>query len=194
MVGGDLSLSQLPMVCSIGSWADAGDYRWMALMLGLAASFHVLVGGWAFLAVVGWLVLRRKTHLSILGIWGRFFNLHSSECVYCLGWCWSSYSLPPHRFCTAFLCVCLSAMPHLNPLSWPSNWWIERVYLLVLVLSVGMLWRQHQSEKFSEQYAARMGLAEFTLITLVPFILGLVVAPLTPKAIYCSIIPSGWVT
>jgi len=39
-----------------------------------------------------------------------------------------------------------------------------------------MLWRQHQSEKFSEQYAARMGLAEFTLITLVPFILGLVVA------------------
>jgi len=32
-----------------------------------------------------------------------------------------------------------------------------------------------------------MGLAEFTLITLVPFILGLVVAPLTPKAIYCSI-------
>jgi len=51
------------------------------------------------------------------------------------------------------------------------------VYLLVLVLSAGMLWRQHQSEKFSEQYAARMGLAEFTLITLVPFILGLVVAP-----------------
>jgi len=65
---------KLPMVCSIGSWADAGGhYRWMALMLGLAASFHVLVGGWAFLAVVGWLVLRRKTHLSILGIWGRFF-------------------------------------------------------------------------------------------------------------------------
>jgi len=65
------------------------------------------------------------------------------------------------------------------------------VYLLVLVLSVGMLWRQRQSEKFSEQYTARMGLAEFTLITLVPFILGLVVAPLTSKAIYCSIIPSG---
>jgi len=51
--------------------------------------------------------------------------------------------------------------------SWSSNWWIEAlVYLLVLVLA-GMLWRQ-RSEKFSEQYAARMGLAEFTLITLVP--------------------------
>jgi len=41
---------------------------------------------------------------------------------------------------------------------------------------------------FPEQYAARMrDLAEFTLITLVPFIPRLVVAPLTPKAICCAL-------
>jgi len=75
----------LPMVCSIGSWADAGG----SLSLDgadarLATPFHVLVGGWAFLAVVGWLALRRKTHFVDIVSGVDSSNLLSSECVYCL--------------------------------------------------------------------------------------------------------------
>jgi hypothetical protein len=39
------------------------------------------------------------------------------------------------------------------------------------------VWLLRKKSVQSQQYAARMGLAEFTLITLVPFILGLAVAP-----------------
>ncbi len=42
-----------------------GYYRPMALMLGLATSFHVLVGGWAFITALGWLALKWRTRLSI---------------------------------------------------------------------------------------------------------------------------------
>lgn len=156
-----------------------GCYRSMALMLGLAASFHVLVGGWAFLAVVGWLVLRRKTDFanirylgSILGIYivaSAFAVLPVLEQLFT--------PTPPGSVQPSYVYVFLRLPHHLTPLSWVATWWLEPLmYLLVLVLSVGLLWRQRQL-KFSEQYAARMGLAEFTLIALVPFILGLVVAP-----------------
>ncbi len=37
------------------------SYYWMALMLGLATSFHVLVGGWSFLMLLGLLILRWNT-------------------------------------------------------------------------------------------------------------------------------------
>jgi len=121
-----------------------------------------------------------QTHFVDIGYLGSILLIYlaSAFTVCGGGWCHS-----PHRFCTAFLCVCLSATASPpEPLVLVLKL-VDRalVYLLVLVLSAGMLWRQHQSEKFSEQYAARMGLAEFTLITLVPFILGLVVAPLTPR-------------
>lgn len=157
-----------------------GRYRLMALMLGLATLFHVLVGGWAFLAVVGWLVPRRKNHFADIRYLGSILLIYLAASAFAV---WPVLEqlftpTPTGSVQPSYMYVFLRLPHHLNPLSWSSVRWIEPlVYLLVLALSVGLLWRQRQSEKFSFAYPACMGLAEFTLIALVPFILGLVVAP-----------------
>lgn len=157
-----------------------GQYRLMALMLGLSASFHVLVGGWAFLAIVGWLLWRRRKDFVDISYVGSVFL------IYLVG---SGFAILPvlqqlfNRTPTgtiqpSYLYVFIRAPHHLNPLSWDSDWWLlPLAYLLALAISWFLLKRQQQSEESSPEYIARKSLAEFTLITLVPFVLGLAIAP-----------------
>ena len=62
-----------------------GRNRPMALLLGLATSFHVLVGGYAFLTVLGWLVLRRKTRLLNLREFGLILLLYLAGSAFAIG-------------------------------------------------------------------------------------------------------------
>ena len=156
-----------------------GRYRWMALMLGLATSCHVLVGGWAFLTVLGWLALR----------WNRFKDVRQLGLILLIYLSASAFAIRPvleQLFLTlpaspvtpSYIYVFLRLPHHLNPLLWFSIWWIKpTVYLLMLTLSFS-LWRQQQSGKQSGQHTAYRSLIEFTLISLVPFMLGLAIAPL----------------
>jgi hypothetical protein len=73
-------------------------------------------------------------------------------------------------------------MPHhLNPLSWPANWWITPTfYLVLLVSSAVVVWLNRRTQTLPEQleeYQAQIGLFQFTLISLIPYVLGLVIAP-----------------
>jgi hypothetical protein len=167
------------VVLAIGLMLE-GRYRWMALMLGLATSFHVLVGGWSFLAVLGWLVLRWKTRLGHIRHLGLILLIYLAGSVFGVGPVLAQLftPTPTGSVLPSYIYVFLRLPHHLNPLSWPSNWWFESMkYLLILALSVGLLWRKRQSGRLPEQHAACMELAQFTLISLVPFILGLAVAP-----------------
>ncbi len=157
-----------------------GRYRWMALLLGLATTFHVLVGGWAFLTVIGWLLLRRRNDVADIRDWGAIVL------IYLAGSAFAIWTMVEHLFAptptgsvsASYVYVFLRSPHHLNPLAWEPDWWIvPMVYLLVLGLSVAMLRRKQQSEQLSEQHTARLGLAEFTLLALVPFIFGLAIAP-----------------
>jgi len=86
-------------------------------------------GGWAVLAVVGWLVLRRKTHLCIGYLVDSLIYIAASAFVF--GWCWAVIHSHP-TVLYSLLCVCL-AIPVLAHL----NWWIEPLvyHLLVLMLA-----------------------------------------------------------
>lgn len=157
-----------------------GRYRWMALMLGLATSFHVLVGGWAFLAVVGWLSLRRKTDFTDIRYLGSILLIYIAASAFAIGAILEQLFTPTPKGAVqpSYVYVFWRLPHHLNPLSWSSDWWVQPlVYLLILVFSVALLWRHRHSEPFSKYFPACIGLAEFTLIALVPFILGLIVAP-----------------
>ena len=157
-----------------------GRYRWMALMLGLATSFHVLVGGWAFLAVVGWLILRRRNDFADIRYLGSILLIYLAASALAVRPVLEQLFSPTPTVPVepSYIYVFLRLPHHLNPLSWSPDWWIRPILcLLILALSVGMLRRKRQSEKLSGQYATCVELAEFTLITLVPFILGLAIAP-----------------
>lgn len=155
-------------------------YRLMALLLGLATSFHVLVGGYTFLTVLGWLVLRRKTRLQSLRELGWIVAIYLAASAFAIKLLLEQLFLPTSTgpLLPSYIYVFLRNPHHLNPLSWASDWWVNLMaYLLILLSSVGVIWRNRPFGKLSEQYVARMGLFEFTLISLIPFILGLAIAP-----------------
>ncbi len=158
-----------------------GRYRPMALMLGLATSFHVLVGGWAFLTVVAWLILRRRNHFRNIWSLGSILLIYLAASALAIRPVLEQLfsSTPTASLAPSYIYVFLRLPHHLNPLSWSSDWWIRPlIYLLVLGGSVAMLRRKQQFEKSVMNYATCMGLAEFTVLTLVPFVLGLAIAPI----------------
>jgi len=165
-----------------------GRYRVMALLLGLATLFHIFVGGWASLVIGGWLLLRRRRHFRNIQYLG------SVVVIYLIASALSIYTILEHLLTPSptgaiepsYVYVFIRTPHHLNPLYWSAEWWIKpAVYLLVLALSVGILWRKRQSE----EHGVRMGLAEFTLLTLVPFGLGLAIAPFDAQGTFLQYYP-----
>ncbi|MBE9129699.1 MULTISPECIES: DUF6798 domain-containing protein [unclassified Coleofasciculus] len=167
------------VLLGIGSMLTKRD-RLMAFLLGLATSFHVLVGGWAFLAGLGWLLLRRTTALKNIRYLGSILLLYLAASGLAFRAIWEHLFAPitPSVTQASFLYVFLRLPHHLYPLYWSSDWWIKPlIYLLVLALCTGALWFKQRTQTFSEQHIARMSLVEYTLLALVPFVIGLAIAP-----------------
>lgn len=157
------------------------SYYWMALMLGLATSFHVLAGGWSFVTVVGLLILKWNACKMNFRYLGGIFLIYLIS---------SSFSLkavidqlvtpsPQSIFSPSFIYVFLRLPHHLNPLSWSWTWVVQMiVYLGIMGLSI-LLLKQIQIHKINnkENYIASVRLFEFTLISLIPFIIGVAIAP-----------------
>ncbi len=157
-----------------------GAYRLMALMLGLSASFHVLVGGWAFLAVVGWLLWKRKQDFADISYLGSVLLIYFVASGFAILPVFQQLftRIPSGLIEPSYLFVFVRHPHHVNPRAWDSDWWLlPLVHLLVLAISWFVLQRKQKSEEPSPQHIARRSLAEFTLITLVPFVFGLAIAP-----------------
>lgn len=155
-------------------------YRLMALLLGLATSFHVLVGGYTTLFALVWLTIRRKTRFPNIQEFGLMALLYLVTSVFGIKAVIQQLftPTPSSPIQPSYIYVFLRLSHHLNPLSWSAKWFIiATFYLVILVASVGVIWFNRPSGKLSEQDAARIGLFEFTLISLVPFVIGLVIAP-----------------
>lgn len=158
-------------------------YRLTAFLLGLATSFHVLVGGYTTLFVTVWVILKRKIYFPSMREFGFIIPLYLITSVFGLKAVIEQLSspTPTSPIPISYIYVFLRMPHHLNPLSWPANWWIiPTFYLLMLVTSAGILWFNRPTLALPEQleeYQAQIGLFEFTLISLVPFVLGLLIAP-----------------
>jgi hypothetical protein len=167
-------------------------YRLMAFLLGLATSFHVLVGGYMTLFLTGWLIFRRKTHfpnirelvfMIPLYLLGSAFGLKAVvEQLFTLN--------PTGSLLPSYIYVFLRLPHHLNPLSWSSHWWIVPIFfLIILISSVAIIWFNRPSGELPEQDIARKGLFELTLISLVPFLIGLIVAPFDSQGRFLQYYP-----
>jgi hypothetical protein len=193
-----------------------GRYLWMALLLGIATSFHVLVGGWSFLIALGWLAVRWQYRLaqispstSATAQPSKFFQsqllpslkrLALIVLVYLLG---SAPIIQPvlQQLATpdfvgaispSFVYVFLRSPHHLNPLSWKPDWWIRpAIYLLILAASLYSLRRKAFETDLAlnneipplPRFPApptlipHQALTELTLVSLIPFVAGLAIAP-----------------
>jgi len=147
------------------------NYRLMALFLGLTISFHVLVGGWALLTVIVWLLFRRRNKLR------KPNRLMTLAVIYLVA---ASFAIPPiirqlfsaakSNFSASFIYVNLRTPHHLNPLSWSLEQWIQPlIYLIFFTITIYILWKRKEH--------LQVELAIFAICTMIPFIFGLVIAP-----------------
>ncbi len=157
-----------------------GHFRWTALLLGIAVSFHVLVGGWAALVAFLWLLMRGRAHLRDWRYFASLLLLFLIGASLVVQPGVQEFFAPasPGPISPSYVHAFLRAPHHLNPLSWRSDWWIRPfLYLLALLICVGFLRSAPRSKGLKTERAARLGLALFTLLALVPFALGLLIAP-----------------
>jgi len=155
---------------------------WAVGLFGLAASFHTLVGGWASIACFGWLLLRRRA--QVLGDRTRLLQMVG---IFLLAACftfptvWQQISDPAvrGRFTTSFTYVFIRTPHHLNPLSWHPSWVLKLgILLTILCASVWLIHRQRrQPIKPLAAYQSQIDLADFTLVSLIPFLVGVTLAP-----------------
>lgn len=169
-------------------------YCRMALLLGIATSFHVLVGGWTFLAAVSLITLTRKLSLKQ---WGLVFILYLIASASAVRLVFTQMFMPisPSPIAPSFIYVFLRLPHHLNPLSWSNHWWIRpAIYLLLLITSMTILQCQ-QFKSLPSQFNSllpqktQIELFQLTLISLIPFICGLAIAPFDSQGILLQFYP-----
>ncbi|HHP7231838.1 MAG TPA: DUF6798 domain-containing protein [Xenococcaceae cyanobacterium] len=156
------------------------SYILMSLLLGLATSFHVLVGGWALVTTVGWLAFRPQERLLKLGkkIWLLLL-------IYLAA---SAFALPAilHQLATAslpgnispsFIYVFLRLPHHLNPFAWHPLLWLKfGIYFGLWIICIISLQQNAKVQGWNLETSARFELAEFTFIALIPFFAGMAIA------------------
>ena len=158
----------------------AGRYLGMALLLGLATSFHVLVGGWAFLTTLGWFCLRPSTRLSKLReIYPLLLLLYLAASAVALPSVVQQFaSTPTDAIAPSYIYVFLRLSHHLNPFAWHWLVWTKLIISLLLFrATLVRIKRQADLQGWSETDFARLGLAEFALVSLIPSVCGLAIAP-----------------
>ncbi|NER06048.1 MAG: hypothetical protein F6K17_27405, partial [Okeania sp. SIO3C4] len=155
------------------------QYSLCGLFLGVATSFHVLVGGYSFLAFFGYILFE---NISTLGSWLRqgiriilFYSLggiFAFPAVFQkLFGSSSESSINPSE-----IYVFVRLPHHLNPASWPNNWWLV---LLSYLLIFGMV-AYISTAKTTQPIVvinARWKLISFAVLSMIPFLLGLAIAP-----------------
>ena len=157
----------------------AGRYLGMAFLLGLATSFHVLVGGWAFLTTLGWFCLRPSTRLSKLReIYPLLLLLYVAASAVAIPSVVQQFaSTPESAIAPSYIYVFLRLSHHLNPFAWRWLWIKLIISLLLFGAAIVRIKRQANFQGWSETDFARSGLAEFALVSLIPWVCGLAIAP-----------------
>ena len=173
-----------------------GKYLLMALLFGLATSFHVLAGGYPMLTASAYLLVRRRS---------QFTSWHypiAIVLVYLVGAAFAIPSVinqlikpnPPSELAPSFIYVFVRLPHHLNPAAWPSQWWINLIsYLSILAISICLIKKETLSSSDSSQLnssaSACFTLFEFTLIALIPFGFGLLISPFDQQGAYLQYYP-----
>ncbi|BCL34162.1 hypothetical protein NSMS1_06090 [Nostoc sp. MS1] len=167
-------------------------YSLMALLLGLATSFHVLVGGYTFLTAIGWFCVRYKTRFPRMKEWGWMLLMYFTGSIFVLPAVIQQLLTPKPtgNLASSYIYVFLRLPHHLNPQHWYKVWWLMLIgYLLILPISVAFICLYRPSKERSTQRNACIELLEFTLISLIPFVLGLAIAPFDSQGRFLQYYP-----
>jgi len=154
-----------------------GHERRTAALLGVATSFHVLVGGWAFLSGLGaWLWQHRqpwKARPHPLLLLSLYVGCAATAIPAVVSQLLTPTTATADGFSPSFIYVFLRLPHHLNPLSWGVDKWL-RIAIFIGLFGLAR-WRLHRqcSLLSSGQNLACQRLSVWVSCSLVPFALGL---------------------
>ena len=177
-------------------------YICMSALLGLAASFHVLAGGYAGIVVGAYLLLYKKREF----VKGKRLILATLAYLLCAVFAILAVvnqlfsSVPSASLNPSFIYVFIRLPHHLNPAAWPSKWWISLVfYLSISVISlfliqqasakVNKLEGSTESQKSQVSATSCSELFKLAMIGMIPFFAGLLVAPFDRTGAYLQYYP-----
>jgi hypothetical protein len=170
-----------------------GRYATAALLAGLAASFHVLVGGWMSLVLWGWFLsvarggrpITDRTWLATLARCAVGTALGAAFAVPPL-WTHLSAAPPMHANPSpSYVYVFLRLPHHLSPASWqPTAWMQLTMFAAMFLASLWLLRRVPSAHSIptadsgsSSPRRPEVRLALLVTLALLPFLGGLLIAP-----------------
>ena len=160
----------------------AGRYLWMTAWLGIAASFHALVGGWTSLAMLMLLLWRRREVVLDGRRWLAAIPIYGVTSVFAITAVLTQLLRPVEEsdISPSYIYAFLRNPHHVNPLTWPKDEWLYLVlYLLVFgVSTLYIIWSERQDSKQDVSITNnRTDFIYFVLCTLLIFGAGILVAP-----------------
>jgi hypothetical protein len=154
----------------------------MALFLGVATSFHVLVGVYATASVLGWMFLGGRNRIpsireaflcSLLFLLGGMFAIEPVLARFGGGLGSTG------EVASSLVYVSLRNPHHLNPFSWSRLELLTEIGMVLLLVAGSLAITRLRGRRLQEARTAddrRKELGHFILVGLVPFALGLMVA------------------
>ncbi|NJK37177.1 MAG: hypothetical protein HC920_05045, partial [Oscillatoriales cyanobacterium SM2_3_0] len=177
------------------------SYRYgeMALCLGIATSFHILAGLYGCLTAIILLLAQGKLGLSHSKQFLRILGIYLAGSVFAIqpGLDQLLTANPAEEISPSYVYVFLRLPHHLNPFSWPSYWWINlSIYFAVLIASILMLRFNSirvespiEIQYTAQHYESQLTLFQFTLISLIPFFMGLLISPFDSEGKFLQYYP-----
>ncbi|MDV3350418.1 hypothetical protein QGP82_17055 [Leptothoe sp. LEGE 181152] len=160
----------------------SGRYLRMVALLGIAASFHALVGGWASIAILLWLLWRQPKVLLDGRRWLAAVPIYLVTGIFAWIAVFTQLLRPVEGggVSPSYIYSFLRNPHHVNPFAWPQDEWLYLLaYLLVFTGCVVYVLRSHPKQTPQDKTIAkhRADFVCFILCTLILFGAGLLVAP-----------------
>ncbi|MEM8615034.1 MAG: hypothetical protein AAGF93_23720 [Cyanobacteria bacterium P01_H01_bin.105] len=156
-------------------------YLWMTAWLGVAASFHALVGGWASISVMLLLLWRRREVLLDGRRWLAAILIYGMTSFFALTAVLTQVLSPVEEsgISPAYIYSFLRNPHHVNPLAWAwDEWLLLPAYLLLFAGSVVYVMRSQSLNQNPQITRNRADFVCFVLCTLILFGAGILIAPL----------------
>ncbi|MBT9311487.1 hypothetical protein [Leptothoe kymatousa] len=159
-----------------------GRYLWLTAWLGLAASFHALVGGWTSIAVLVWLGWRRFDVLSDGRRWLAAIPIYGLTSIFALIAVLTQLLSPVEdsTISPAYIYSFLRNPHHVNPMAWPAEEWHYLLATLVIFGGSAFYVLRSAVQKTPQGLPIATRRADFmcfVLCMLVPFGAGILAAP-----------------
>ena len=156
-------------------------YLWMTAWLGVAASFHALVGGWTSISILLLLLWRRREVLLDIRRWLAAIPIYGVTSFFALTAVLTQLLNPVEAIgiSPSYIYAFLRNPHHVNPLAWSwDEWLLLLVYLSVFGASTCYVMRSQPQHHDPQVTRNRADFICFVLCTLILFGAGILIAPL----------------